>query len=192
MDTKICSKCKIEKTLSEFHKKSTAISGRASHCKECRNVVSRLKYQNNTEVMKQSAKEYRLNHKEKIREHNKKYLRKKRRIDPVFRAKDNCKRRINQFYRGLGKSKRTTELLGCTWQELMLHLERQFVDGMSRDNYGLWHIDHIIPLASAKTIEESEKLCHYTNLQPLWAEDNRIKSDKLDWSKDIVVHQEGH
>ena len=46
---------------------------------------------------------------------------------------------------------------------------------MTCDNHGEWHIDHILPLASAKDDEEVFKLCHYTNLQPLWAEDNLIK-----------------
>jgi hypothetical protein len=52
---------------------------------------------------------------------------------------------------------------------------------MSWDNYGFygWHIDHVIPLSSAKTEEEVYKLCHYTNLQPLWAEDNLKKGSKI-------------
>jgi len=50
---------------------------------------------------------------------------------------------------------------------------------MSWDNYGEWHIDHIIPLCSATTVEELEKLCHYTNLQPLWAEENLFKGGKM-------------
>jgi len=50
---------------------------------------------------------------------------------------------------------------------------------MNWENYGKWHIDHIIPLASAKNKEEMENLFHYSNLQPLWASDNFKKSDKI-------------
>ena len=71
------------------------------------------------------------------------------------------------------------EMLGCTPEELRDHLQSQFTEGMTLENHGEWHIDHIIPLASANTEEEIVKLCHYTNLQPLWAEDNLSKSDKI-------------
>jgi hypothetical protein len=57
--------------------------------------------------------------------------------------------------------------------------EEKFTEGMSWDNKNEWHIDHIIPLSSAQTEEELYKLCHYTNLQPLWAEDNLRKSNKI-------------
>jgi hypothetical protein len=50
---------------------------------------------------------------------------------------------------------------------------------MTWDNYGKWHMDHIYPLSLAKTTEEIEKLCHYTNLQPLWAVDNIRKGNKI-------------
>ena len=54
-------------------------------------------------------------------------------------------------------------------------MENQFIDGISWENYGEWHIDHIIPLSTSKSIEEINRLCHYTNLQPLWAFDNLSK-----------------
>ena len=63
----------------------------------------------------------------------------------------------------------------------MTHLESKFTDGMSWDNHTThgWHIDHIIPLSSAKTLEEVEKLCHFSNLQPLWAIDNLLKGGRV-------------
>jgi hypothetical protein len=63
---------------------------------------------------------------------------------------------------------------------LKQHLENQFQSGMNWKTYGKygWHIDHIIPLSSAKTEKELYKLCHYTNLQPLWAKDNLIKGNR--------------
>ena len=79
----------------------------------------------------------------------------------------------------MSKKKKTFEMIGCTPDELRNHLSKQFIDGMSWDNYGEWHIDHILPLVSAKDEEEVVKLCHYSNLQPLWAKDNLIKGCKL-------------
>jgi hypothetical protein len=61
----------------------------------------------------------------------------------------------------------------------MEYLGDLFTEKMNWDNYGKWHVDHIIPLSSANTEEEIYKLCHYTNLQPLWAEDNIKKSNKI-------------
>lgn len=70
--------------------------------------------------------------------------------------------------------------LGCTVVELKRYLESQFQDGMSWENYGEWHIDHIEPLANFDLTdrEQFKKAVHYTNLQPLWAIDNLIKGAK--------------
>jgi len=79
------------------------------------------------------------------------------------------------------KSKTSKNLLGCSLEVLKFHLECYFTKGMSWDNYGYygWHIDHIKPCAAFDlTDPEQQKQCfHYTNLQPLWAEDNMKKSD---------------
>jgi hypothetical protein len=79
----------------------------------------------------------------------------------------------------ISKTNKTFEIVGCTPEFLKEHLEKQFVDGMTWENRGEWHIDHKIPLSSAKTEEELYKLCHYTNLQPLWAEENLKKGNKI-------------
>ena len=86
--------------------------------------------------------------------------------------------------KGLIKSKRTADLIGLkSGIDLVKYIENQWKKGMSWDNYGntkgCWNIDHIIPYASANTIEEVEKLTHYTNLQPLWWDENLRKSDKI-------------
>jgi hypothetical protein len=77
------------------------------------------------------------------------------------------------------KSARTLELLGCSIEFLKGYLASKFIPGMTWENYGKWHVDHIKPCASYDLSNESEqKLCfNYTNLQPLWAEDNLSKSD---------------
>jgi hypothetical protein len=79
------------------------------------------------------------------------------------------------------RNKQSLEILGCSVEEFRNHIENKFQSGMSWENYGYygWHIDHIIPLSSAKTEKEIYELCHYTNLQPLWAKENLKKSNKL-------------
>lgn len=70
-------------------------------------------------------------------------------------------------------------MLGCTWREFKIHVERQFLKGMSWDNRNLWHIDHITALATAKTEAEVIALSHFTNLRPIWGSDNLSKGDKI-------------
>ena len=81
--------------------------------------------------------------------------------------------------RGFKKQSDTEKLIGCAWDILFSHIQSKFVSGMSIDNYGKWHIDHIIPLSSAKSEEELRALCHYTNLQPLWAAENLSKGSRM-------------
>ena len=100
---------------------------------------------------------------------------------PLYKLKCNLGSRTSNAFRNKGypKKGKTREMLGVDWEVCKAHIERQFAKGMNWDNHGDWHIDHIIPLASAKTEEELIKLCHYSNLQPLWAEENLSKNDKI-------------
>ncbi len=80
------------------------------------------------------------------------------------------------------KYKQTMQLLGCDIDFFKKHIEDKFVDGMCWENFSLWHIDHIKPLSrfDLTDIEEQNKACHYTNLQPLWWRDNIVKGNKYD------------
>lgn len=107
------------------------------------------------------------------------YDKARRKRDPLFALAHTVRRRITIALSGKGfaKTSRTHEMLGCSFEHLFAHLESKFQPGMTWGNRGAegWHVDHIIPLASAKNEEELIKLCHYTNLQPLWAADNLAK-----------------
>jgi len=79
------------------------------------------------------------------------------------------------------KTTSVLKLIGCSVEQLIIHLEAQFQEGMSWDNYGDWHIDHIRPCNSfdLEDPREQEACFHFTNLQPLWGRDNILKGDKL-------------
>jgi hypothetical protein len=81
---------------------------------------------------------------------------------------------------GIGKLGKSAHLIGCTPDKLREHIQTQFTDGMTWDNYGDWHIDHKRPCSSFDLTkpEEQHKCFHYTNLQPLWAADNQSKGSK--------------
>jgi len=153
------------------------------------------------EALNQKSKDYRQKHLKQVRrsdryrytkrrnnpdfwEQRYKYIKHRRLIDVNFRIACNLRTRLHSALNGKSKSKATLELLGCSIDELRKHLESQFQDGMTWENYGLhgWHIDHTKPCASFDlTLDEDQKKCfHYTNLQPLWAEDNLSKGDNYD------------
>jgi len=136
----------------------------------------------NKDRIKAKNKAYYEDNKEKIKVRQKAYQRERRKTDSLFKMKRNLRARTYQAFsrKGYSKDTKTQEMLGVDWDVCKQHIERQFTKGMNWDNYGEWHIDHKIPLASANTEEELKKLCHYTNLQPLWAEENLSKSDKIE------------
>ena len=91
----------------------------------------------------------------------------------------NLRNRINLALNGINKANSTENLLGCSFDAFIKHLELQFKDGMSWDNRGKhgWHIDHIRPCASFDLSDPNQQsqCFHYTNMQPLWAVDNLSK-----------------
>jgi hypothetical protein len=136
---------------------------------------------NNKEEIKERNKKWNLANKEEQKEYDKKYQRNRYQTDPLYKLICIARSRICKFIKssGLKKTSKTFDIVGCTPEYLRQHLQKQFVDGMNWSNQGEWHIDHIIPLASATNEEGLIKLFHYTNLQPLWARDNMIKGDKI-------------
>ncbi len=143
----------------------------------------------NTEKNKEYCRLWRQNnpdYKKKYNQDNREKLwesEKKRREIPLVKLICNIRSRVNIFLKSknIKKNNKTFDIVGCSPEFLKEHIEKQFIKGMSWDNQGKfgWHIDHIVPLSSANTDEEVYKLCHYTNLQPLWAFDNLSKGCKI-------------
>jgi hypothetical protein len=202
MKRKKCSKCQVEKEIVNFRKDKTKPDGYYSSCKECK-----LEYmRNNKERVNLSAKKLRdlnrLKNPEKFYSDNnkrgKRYTQKNKekiklkRQNIDYRLRSNLRSRILNFLKSVNikKTNKTLEIVGCTPQFLKEYLEKQFTHGMSWSNYGEWHIDHIIPLSSTKNKDEIYKLCHYSNLQPLWAKDNLVKSNKINPNLRVIPHQD--
>ena len=179
METKICRTCGENKKECEFSKKTKSIDGLMGDCKTCRSIKEKEYRLLNPEKNKNRKKKYYENNKIK---HNEYFLKRRKESNEV-RMSENIRRRINHFLKTVNIPKKgsTFDIVGCTPQFLKEHLEMNFKDGMSWENYGLygWHIDHIIPLSSAEDEDGVYKLCHYTNLQPLWAKENLSKGSKI-------------
>lgn len=180
---KHCPICKIVKSSDNFHKNKSNKTGLAWECKECRIIKCSISYQKNKEKVKKRTKQYYNDNREKIRKSKLVYQTKKLKTDKIFKLTRNLRNRLYYALKNKGWEKNThfNEYIGCDYDTLIKHLESKFKPGMTWENHTTdgWHIDHIIPLNSAKTEEELYKLCHYTNLQPLWAEENYQKCSKL-------------
>jgi hypothetical protein len=138
-------------------------------------------YEENKDKIASYQKEYRVKNKKILTEKSRIAKKERREKDPMYKMACQLKSRTRQAFKKSmwQKNGGTEQLLGTTYEEAFRHLTDLFTEGMSWDNYGEWHIDHKKPLASAKTEEELKKLCHYTNLQPLWAIDNLKKGAKI-------------
>ena len=100
--------------------------------------------------------------------------------DANFKIAAMIRSRLHDALKNNYKNGFTVDHIGCTIKFLKQHLESKFKSGMTWENQGQWHIDHMIPLSSFDLSDKKElkKACHHTNLQPLWAKDNLKKNNK--------------
>lgn len=165
MNMKICSRCKQSKSLNSFGSNKSKKDGLHYYCKEC------VSFFNTT-----YKKEWRKNGgslKEKISLESSKKRMISKKIGNLIRN--------TLLGNGYQKTTKTFLILGAEYDVVKRHLEQKFEKGMTWDNHGDWHIDHIIPMSSAINEQEIFKLNHYTNLQPLWAKENLQKGSKLNY-----------
>ena len=196
---KRCPRCHKMKLATSFGWRGKHLR---SHCKECSRKAAKEYYHNNqnkVQKYKEENKEaitarkkawkeanpdyhhqYYLRNKKRLRKKNNDYEKKRCAVDPCYKLKKNLRTRLYHALKGEAKNGSAVKDMGCTVEELKTYLESKFQSGMSWDNYGIhgWHIDHVKPLADFNLTDREEllKACHYTNLQPLWAEDNMRKN----------------
>ena len=148
--------------------------------KEKRKEASKQYYIQNQEIQKISQKYNRSINKENRRQYNNIYFRKRKQKDSLFKLKCDLRCSLNHIFQKLflKKNKKTVEILGCSFEEFKIHLEKQFDSNMNWNNRGsYWELDHIKPISLAKSEQEVIELNHYTNLQPLSKIENRKKSN---------------
>jgi hypothetical protein len=139
------------------------------------------KYQvENKEILSEKAKKYNTENRDKRNKYKKEWTCRRKEKDPTFRLIIRLRNLLRKSFlrNGYAKKSKSYEIIGISYDEFKLYIESLFIDGMSWSNFGEWHIDHKIPISWGKTEEEIIKLNHYTNLQPLWAEDNLSKGNK--------------
>lgn len=134
-------------------------------------------YLDNKPTLTRWASLYREEHAKELKVYRKKYNALRNKSDPIYKLKNTLRSRIRDVLRGMVKASKTKDLLGCSMEELKVHLEKQFKPGMTWKNHGKWHIDHIKPCDSFNLSDpiEQRKCFNYLNLQPLWAKENLQK-----------------
>ncbi len=189
-----CKKCGKTGTEEEFKTKFKCLDcyREYEHQKHIKRYIPRSKIIDPLQVEKNREKNAKIRERnknrkrtpeqlEKFREYQRIYWRERRRKDPILRLTHSNRTRIRQALNGIYKSESSLVLIGCTTEQLKLHIESLFQEGMNWLNYGEWEVDHIRPCSSFDLNDPlMQKQCfHYTNLQPLWKKDNRLKSDKI-------------
>ena len=190
----ICLTCGRKLPIEAFSRKKSTDEKRLRHCKECVKIQCNeywAKYRaERREANALYAREYRKTHKEQDREWRKKYVENRKKTDAFFNFKTNLSAEIYRMFRRAPKQRsvkncKLAKILGISGKEFYEYLLKTFSDRYGREWDGVEkvHIDHIIPLVTAKTEEDIIKLNHYTNLQLLTPEDNMAKGEQIDWVK---------
>jgi len=168
------------------------------HATKEKNAENRRKYRSRTKAYRsRKNKEYREQNRDALNAYTKEWRKnnrarhrelakrsqERRKNDPVFKLVRNLRRCVHGYLTRVcaKKAGKTIELVGCTKQELMIHLQGQFREGMNWNNYGpVWHVDHIRALSRFNMLDETEqrRAFHYTNLQPLFALENLSKGNR--------------
>lgn len=190
-----------------FGKAASNKDGLKHACKACRKQneytsqienITKIRaqhYKDNKEVILKNCKIYKATNKEKyqlydvqyykenkahIKENVRAYRLERAQNDINFRLLCRYRTRIYKALKGICKQE-TRKLIGCSIEDLKTHLKKQFTAGMTWENYGEWHVDHIRPCSTYdfNNAEDQVECFNYKNLQPLWALDNLRKSDKF-------------
>lgn len=180
---KMCSICGEVKPLSDYHNDKSSPTGKGYYCKICAIKKTCAYSKNNREILRSKEAVRREKNRVSVRAAASRCWAKNKH-NPYFRMKAWMRSSLNRVLRDKG-SKRTCDILGYSHDELVQHIQAQFLRGMTWDNYGKWHIDHIVPLSSFSITDKNDKniriACALTNLRPLWAKDNLRKSAKREF-----------
>ena len=161
-----CNCCNIEKVLTDF-------TGGRNKCKSCNN---KTRYQEKV-IRRREDPVYDMEYKA----YEVQRQRKRESTNELAGLKQKFRTNLRGVFKrkGYKKDGKSFELLGAEWEVVKVHFESLFQEGMTWENQGKWHIDHIIPVCVGNTEQEIRELCHYKNLQPLWADDNWKKGGNI-------------
>lgn len=179
-----CSRCQLELILEkDFPRDKVLPSGFKSVCKQCTQHDDKARYLKNKEIIKVRARQWYAENKIRAAKTKQKLLQ----TNVNAKLADNLRSRLKTVLRGKSKVGSAVQDLGCSLEELKTYIEAKFYKSnigseMTWSNYGRlgWHIDHIKPLAlfDLTDLDQLKQACHYTNLQPMWAEENWTKGKK--------------
>jgi len=177
---KVCTRCGAYLPIDSFGKLSEGKNGYRPVCKQCTREDDRKWRAAHREKEQSRHKQYRSEHKAQMKEYAQ-----KRREDPILRLSDQARQTIWQSFhrKGYRKDTKSAALTGLSSADLTDYLLGTYAKtyGCEWDGIIPVHIDHIVPLSTAESIEDVKRLCYYTNLQLLKAHDNLQKSARLDY-----------